>query len=500
MTQSDLALAFHRVFPRVYELSGLRTGSVRDQMVRAVLVVERLHAAKIIGQDRPLLIVGAGAAGMCAALTASELNVRSLVLERTTSVLTTQQSVTSRVIDPTEYDWPHPHWKEGKFPFRPDDQPLPVEFFRGTADAIAWEWQLDFHNWCTTVVRLNSSGYAAIQIKHEWQARQNPANQNIECFDLTTDPATAVGEVKWTDHCVYFTDKAGTAFPDKFGAALSCIGFGDERVEATSTGGSTFAGPPFWAEDKFENRDLGLPVTGGRRDVLVSGGGDGAQQDIQRLLTRRCGRDLVEAMSEVSPGFMDHVDIGEVALADDEGRRSHAWAPAHKRPATSLARWHDAFTKQADHIWSHWSEDIQHEMVSRVLRESVSVHLTWILGHDVPSFSFGINRLLTHLVLKMHELQTSRPLRTDEAPDKWNGERPIIVAGLKLGRVDPVNHSCSGYESCLGKIHTAYCVVGSKELPLGEFDIVVIRHGMDVKPLFGTPPVPEQVTPLSFPE
>lgn len=64
MTRVDQALSFDRVGDSKYERSGLRTGSVRDQILRAQLLVERLHDAGQIGEGRPLVVVGGGAAGV----------------------------------------------------------------------------------------------------------------------------------------------------------------------------------------------------------------------------------------------------------------------------------------------------------------------------------------------------------------------------------------------------------------------------------------------------
>jgi heterodisulfide reductase subunit A-like polyferredoxin len=72
MARPDQALSFHHVGGFRYELSGLRTGSVRDQILRAQLLVERLLARNDLSDD-PLLVIGGGAAGVTAALTASRL-------------------------------------------------------------------------------------------------------------------------------------------------------------------------------------------------------------------------------------------------------------------------------------------------------------------------------------------------------------------------------------------------------------------------------------------
>ncbi len=81
---SNQVLALHRVSPRCYDLTGLRTGSVRDQLLRSTLIVNSLCAEGAIGVGFPLLVFGAGAAGMNAAMLAAARHVDVTVVELTT--------------------------------------------------------------------------------------------------------------------------------------------------------------------------------------------------------------------------------------------------------------------------------------------------------------------------------------------------------------------------------------------------------------------------------
>lgn len=507
MTHSDLALAFHRVHPRIYELSGLRTGSVRDQMVRAVLIVERLHGAGVIGPDRPLLVVGGGAAGMVAAWTASELDVACFVIEREPSLLATQESVPTRTIDPTEYDWPHPHWIEGRFPYRPLDQPLPLPFERGMADQVALRWKIDFQNWVRSVAGLGGSGYGSIAVQHRWELSRQAAGTGLLCQDLDVAPGAPpvpIGGLAWDDQALFFTGAAATVEPRRFAAALSCVGFGDENVTLDAPAGESYAGPRFWSEDRFAQKDAGFATLGGWKDALVSGGGDGAQQDVQRLLTRRCGRDLVLAIEEVDPAFRTVEREAALAWADDEGRRAHAWSSPHRVPHAALLRWHQAYQAQAATVWERWErQDLVDRLIEKVLRESITLKLTWMPGSVAPSYSFGLNRLLTLLVLHLHARQTGRPACSDDPPERWRraGDgRPVLWTGYRLSRCEPLGHQCRKGQSCIDQRHRLFCKVDGKDAYIDDFDLVVVRHGMHIRPLFGQPPVPEQLTPMSFPE
>ena len=60
---SDPILDAHELDAYFYLLSGPRPISIRDQMLRGVLLVKRLIEAGEISEDKPLLVIGAGAGG-----------------------------------------------------------------------------------------------------------------------------------------------------------------------------------------------------------------------------------------------------------------------------------------------------------------------------------------------------------------------------------------------------------------------------------------------------
>lgn len=79
----DWLLAAHQVAPLQYEMGGLwNPVSVRDQMVRGQEIARRAAIAQLIGPGRPLIVVGAGAGGVAAALTADIAGIPVFVIER----------------------------------------------------------------------------------------------------------------------------------------------------------------------------------------------------------------------------------------------------------------------------------------------------------------------------------------------------------------------------------------------------------------------------------
>ncbi len=116
----DPVLDAYRVAPSFYILGGsLAPVSIRDQMVRGQWLVERLWEKQLVSpaeaekgpvSDLPVVIVGAGVAGVAAALTAARKKVLTWVFERERMPFSLQAGCTTRWIDPTQYDWPARSW------------------------------------------------------------------------------------------------------------------------------------------------------------------------------------------------------------------------------------------------------------------------------------------------------------------------------------------------------------------------------------------------------
>lgn len=121
------SLIAHQVHPFVFNLGGrLSPISIRDQMVRAQMIVDDAAASGLIGEQRPLLVVGAGAAGASAAMWASlRYGVKTVLVEKDVVAFNRQGRCQTRWIDPCQYDWPVDHWQSGQCPFASVSTPLP---------------------------------------------------------------------------------------------------------------------------------------------------------------------------------------------------------------------------------------------------------------------------------------------------------------------------------------------------------------------------------------
>jgi hypothetical protein len=136
----DPVLDAHEVSPGIYLLSGtnLRPVSIRDQILRGAFLIRRLIEAKVLDDCTPLLIVGAGVAGVAAAIEASRNSVDTVLIERKPAPFTTLEAARTRVVDPVLYDWPIEHWRNVKFPWGSHD--LPLEFVQCIGSDLAALW------------------------------------------------------------------------------------------------------------------------------------------------------------------------------------------------------------------------------------------------------------------------------------------------------------------------------------------------------------------------
>jgi hypothetical protein len=480
MPRPDQALSFHHVGGFRYELSGLRTGSVRDQILRSRLLVERLLARPDLNGD-PLLVIGGGAAGVTAALTASRLGRDVTLLERRSSPFTTQARVTTRWLDPTEFDWPQAHWASGDMAWRGSVYPLPYR--ADWADQLATQWTLMWH----AVV-----GPAPIALPHGAGTIEEYTGVDARLLSINDTP-TGVTLSPWPAY-----GPSGR----RYCAAVSCVGLSGEHTSVPSTGpGGSLVGPAFWATDNLERIDLGLhpPPAGRAIRALVSGGGDGAQQDFLRILTGGFGKRLFLALGldRLAP------DLSEVLLAEDSARRAHAWSAPGAPPLQEYAAWHAAYEQLADRIWTTWSTTPGAIAGLRALFKP-DIEVTWLVANAVPDYSYGLNRLLAILAARLHATFTGRPQPGRPSRSYKPTGREVCLAGFGIKHVVPAGapHVCG--PACYGIEHEVlvearHPLAAPGVHSLGNYDVIVVRHGVDQRPLFASAPVSEQLAPFDIP-
>lgn len=462
---------YHRVAPHLYELSELRAANVRDQIVRATHLTRALCNAGLIDKDRPMLVLGGGAAGFSCAVTALEYSHASVwLLEREATLFSVQMNVETRVICPVEFDWPHANWSGGALP---DDTgcDYPLRFERSPADLIAFDWL------------QQATRYQAVF------AERFRVFTNMDVRSLEFDGQESGVRVPKLDQL--------SSAPILFGAVVSCIGFGSEIV-ADKTGRWSYAGVKFWANDrlKFERLNIKNAPTVG---VLISGAGDGAMQDVQRALTRKFGRDLAEALGSAridSPTFSVSLQAmaNQCSSIDGQLWGSTEWTEHHGQSVDDLKLWHQEYEALVNHYWSQTPDEELDWQYLNVIRSDVrdaSVKLTWLLRQGYFTVCYPLNRVLVLWVLRLYARGIGRKLSTNgQTENAALDDEAILMVGFEIAKVSSGKkaHVCGTRVACDGQEHLVLVRDLSKpaDTPriLGSFHEIVIRHGVVPDPLF----------------
>src|SRR5208337_2270720 len=141
---ADPILDAHEESPLYYVISGPQPISIRDQMLRGATIAERLFRRGIIDNvSRGLVVCGAGAGGASAAMTASRLQVKTTLVESGPAPFQAQSFTLSRLIDPTQYDWPLDHFGARRLPWQPYHPPFPLPFRAARAGQLALIWRTE---------------------------------------------------------------------------------------------------------------------------------------------------------------------------------------------------------------------------------------------------------------------------------------------------------------------------------------------------------------------
>lgn len=430
-------LAAHAVGDNLFEIGGeFAPASIRDQMVRARLVVDRLIENGRIGRGGPnLLVIGAGSTGLTAAIRAASLHVRTVVADKGPSGFRLSRC-TSWDVEPTLYDWPASHWPEAHFPWGSETMPLPWRAKK--ANEIALDWDIQLRAWRRALG-------ARLDLRYRTTVR---LSSNVPAPSATPSDLVEVS-------CV----NTVVQMPEKFGAVVSCIGWGQESCESLSAPYRTnYRGFDFWDEDQFQEPDCGLPSP---PNILISGGGDGALQDLIRILTRKSAAQafaLVLDAMRGHPGVLAAV-TEEIREAEDIARRALSWNLTDRHDAPVFRSLEDAHLRAIAHLKGSAAWPSVLRAVRLMLVDPVpSVNL----GHGNPYFSqcYPLNRFLGLLILDAAGGHIRRP-----------ETRVVRVVGN--------GHVCSGSPGgCHGKAHEVWIRDAAGAVTQHSYDVVILRHGL----------------------
>lgn len=287
----SLSLLALKIAPNVFDLSsGQFHASIRDQVVRAQLLIRDLCSAH--DGFRNLLVVGAGVAGVSAALAAAARGKRVRLVDAEAVPFALQRGIGNRYVGPFMYEWPSGFH---------DDQQYPPN------DPQVWGQPVDFTPQWTSGTPIPSSQLAKDLSSWFAQSLNHPDVGGLECWLSVNRQDIAKFTVRFARRTAdnlrrreaglpqkpklrlrvnhYRPWPGGIVLPHQTFAPdyiLLAAGMGREDVTlpAPDDPARPVKGLPFWAKD-----DLRDPATCDKR-VAVFGGGDGALQDVLRALTQ----------------------------------------------------------------------------------------------------------------------------------------------------------------------------------------------------------------------
>ena len=429
---TDPVLFLHRLrgTSRVFDTSSVQSpGSIRDQILRACWLVDRALDAKYINKHSALLVLGAGVAGVSAAMRAAAKGVPTILVDQARQPFSRQATCQTRWVDPSIYEWPHGHhtalaWGTGSMPlpYRADLVHL----------VVSGQW----------VPLFNAApGYLTTYWGHVMKKRPKQI------------PGAVIAEIENT--------KTGKVKPVRAAMALIASGAPEENTECLS-----FRGFRFWDSDPYGQPSVLSPPA--QPKVLISGGGDGALQDLLRIvldpITVPTPRHLLPLLSLVPDSL-----LLELQTEEDQAQRTLFWnggarAIAHDHPVH--IRLHGAYRMAARRVIT---DPRFATTLEGLLRPSVP-DITFLHSCEHLSRCYPLNHFMGALLI---ELLTARgSLRH--------------IRGHRVESVSPspgAVHACGHPSLCHGMDHeigVAPQVCGAARgsvRNLGTYNVVILRHG-----------------------
>ena len=452
--QRDPLLLVHRLDHGEYSIAGkYNPASIKDQMVRAVGIVDRALRYGIIGPNKRLLVVGAGAAGVSAALRAADSRTDTTLVERADRPFG-RQAKSSRIVDPTEYDWPHPEWNQGAIP------DLPLTICRKPASELVNLWREAFDK---------QREFLFVRLKTQFIRSLGDGDDMI---------ALLRGELDRFTMRELSGDKDG-GYWGRFHMVLNCTGPGEESVTvAEEHQDRAHASYRFWENDQLEVDSFGLPP--GRSStpsVLISGGGDGSLQDFLRIaFPKQTPSDLYLGIPEAVRAEVER----RIYAAEDSFRRAWVWSENAELDCQVLRQLHQEHLAVAKMVAGkgRFLPEFNPDRMGKV---------TVIHKCDHFSVCYPFNHFLACLA---HEYMGGARFRPH------HGLSEVVSA-------DAAKHQCQGKAAeCWEHPHRVEFVKSHcgdpnpAKLPGSEvYDLVILRHG----PKAGTPKLSRQMLPYRLP-
>jgi hypothetical protein len=375
-----------------------------------------------------MLIIGAGVAGIAAAVRSVDHDIHSLVLEKEEKALTRFGACSSRWVEPTHYDWPAEHWNQGYL------SGLPLKYRALPASGLAAEWEKE-------LIRLDEEGHLTFRT-------------DVEDFKISAPDPTIKIELGFDVE------------PNEFDLVLHCEGPGEEKCSV-----GDYVGYQFWQTDGFEQIDVSVPK-GVVPKVLISGSGDGALQDFIRIATglRSVGQFFREVAGENEVRLRRYVHS-----AEDQALRCSFWDSHKSNPHTRLSLLDSIYQSAIDGLSSR-EPDLRSEIWQRMdkliwprVQDGRIIHLAHSCTH--LSACYPLNHIAARLAMTYLSAIDAKQF--------------TFLPNTATTNITPTTHRCESAEKCHGKDHTVTFLSGAcadhSGFPLldkGIYNVIVVRHGV----------------------
>ncbi|MBA3671575.1 MAG: NAD(P)/FAD-dependent oxidoreductase [Gemmatimonadaceae bacterium] len=345
MQRDELAILAHKVAPGQFDLAAsLSYISLKDQAVRARNLLSSMDRENMFTKDPHVLVVGAGFAGVNAALWFAHRGIRVDLIDRETAPFSVQRNCMTRHVSITQYEWPAPPYAQHQYPvngvgaYAWTAMCAPPGYLTTSLVQSAHDHVLD---WTAQLARAPTMlceryGTEVVGRPHTYYAgkRKQIAWTEVKCRDLQTGDVT-MNRYRFVFYAVGFGH-------DMSGVPISVSPPPQAPLYGILTG-RTVVLPAFWSNDQVAAR---LDST----SVLISGGGDGALQDFVRAVVKR---NLVSSTAVLDALMAALVQNAQAVRRVPDVER--AWSTLHQQlaaaelQASRAAPWTSA---TAEEVWT----------------------------------------------------------------------------------------------------------------------------------------------------
>lgn len=435
-----LALIAHKVAPFQFDVGfGAVNASIRDQIVRAQMIVRAIAQLERSPIPRPLLICGAGIAGLAAATEAKRNGLGFVLIDKLEFPSGALAGSGKRYVSPTMYEWPAPGFDDHRHP--PEDAaflgademtgflldlktPVNMGVLRGNLEAAL---QTDLNTWKNNALTCTAGNWYLPKT-----CIAEISKNALEAL-MTPDPDPLAPELSLPTITLV---AAGSGMTDRTIEVDWIVFAGGFSAEKTKYAGIKFATPPFWTLDDLAEDFFGLKGRG-RVSALIVGSGDGAIQDALRcLVTARTPEPVAIWKAVIKNTVLNGTPtqrsldaiLREILSLDQYTNTAFMWSGQKEVFQTVDA----AHAKLAEELLA-LSPSIQKNILSILRLDVARVHIQ--RNRNYFTRCYALNRFLIHLIKIVLDKNKKNHIRSRE-------KYPIL--GFGSGNITPTATASGG--------------------------------------------------------